>query len=92
MLYVISMVFFGGMIPAYIDQDIENIYRNAVGVHNADVFFETWPIREKPAFEGYAVLEEMLEKEAVAYLEGNQDLETAMYHFEKSRMEYFKQK
>lgn len=81
-----------GMIPAYIDQDIEKIYRDAVGVHNADVFFETWPIREKPAFEGYAVLEEMLEKEAVAYLEGNQDLETAMYHFEKSRMEYFKQK
>ena len=81
-----------GMIPAYIDQDIENIYRNAVGVHNADVFFETWPIREKPTFEGYEVLEEMLEKEAVAYLEGNQDLETAMYHFEKSRMEYFKQK
>ena len=55
-----------GMIPAYIDQDIENIYRDAVGVHNADVFFETWPIREKPTFEGYAVLEEMLEKEAVS--------------------------
>lgn len=80
-----------GMIPAYVNQDIEALYRDAVGEHNADVFFETWPIREKPAFEGYEVLEEMLEKEAVPYLEGKQDIKTAMYHFEKSRMEYFKQ-
>lgn len=81
-----------GMIPAYVNQDIETLYREAVGTHNADVFFETWPIREKPIFEGYTVLESMLEKEAVSYLEGNQDIETTINNFEQNRKEYFGKK
>ena len=81
-----------GMIPAYVNQDIETLYREAIGAHNADVFFETWPIREKPIFEGYAALESMLEKEAVAYLEGDQDIETTVNNFEENRKAYFGKK
>lgn len=81
-----------GMIPAYVNQDIENLYRDTIGTHNADVFFEAWQNQERPTFKGYAVLETMLEKEAVAYLEGGQDIETAIDNFETSRIEYFSQK
>ena len=77
-----------GMIPAYINHDIETIYKSAVGSHNVDAFFETWQIQENPVFEGYTDLEDILEKETGRYLERKQDLDTTMKNFEAKRTKY----
>lgn len=81
-----------GMIPAYTDAKIQNTYRSAIGNHNADAFFHTYQIQEKPAYEGYADLEDMLEKEAVLYLNGKQSIEITMQNFKKAREEYYAKK
>lgn len=81
-----------GMIPAYIDDDIEKTYKDAVGDHDAEVFFEAWQIQENPVYEGYTELEEILENEAVKYLNQEQDIDRTMEQFEKNRLKYFQNK
>ena len=81
-----------GMIPAYIDDDIENTYKEAVGDHNAEVFFDAWQIQEEPVYEGYTELEKILENEAVKYLNQEQDIDRTMDQFEKNRLKYFQSK
>lgn len=77
-----------GMIPAYINQEMEAVYKAAAGSHNVDAFFKSWQIQENPVFAGYTELADILEEETGKYLERKQDLTTTMNNFERKRSEY----
>lgn len=78
-----------GMIPAYINSDIEKIYCDAVGEHHAEVFFDAYQIQEMPVYDGYETLENMLEKEAnQSLIEKEQNIESVMQNFEKERQKF----
>lgn len=78
-----------GMIPAYVNQEIEEIYCDTVGEHHADVFFDAYQVQENPVYEGYETLEEMLEEEATLFLDGKQDVNAVMKNFEDKRRQFF---
>lgn len=81
-----------GMIPAYVNQEIEEIYRDAVGRHNVDVFFDAYQVQESPVYDGYETLEEILEEEAVKFLNREENVNTVMQNFENRRRQFLEQR
>ncbi len=78
-----------GMIPAYVNREIEGIYRDAVRGRHTDVFFDAYQVQENPAYDGYGILEGILEEETILFLDGKQDIDAVMKNFEDRRQQFF---
>lgn len=78
-----------GMLPAYIDEEVEELYRDATGNHNADVFFDAYLIQEIPVHSGYKELKDMLKEETEPLWRGEASAEEVMKQFENRRKEYY---
>lgn len=74
-----------GIIHAYSNEEIKQIYLSAVGKDSASIFFETKRVQEQLAVPGYQEVTEAYKKYAEEYLLGNITIDEAMSKFEKMR-------
>lgn len=81
-----------GMLPAYMDEEIEEIYRDAIGNHNAEVFFDAYLVQESPVYRGYKDLKDILKEETYPLWKGLQSVQETMQNFENRRQQYFENK
>lgn len=75
------------IIPAYSDEEIRQIYEEALGRESSEVFFEAKRIMEQPMWNDYDMLIEKFRSLADEYLVGERSLEEMMESFESYRME-----
>lgn len=74
-----------GIIHAYSNEEIKQLYLNSVGKTSASIFFETKRVQEQLAVSGYEEVTEAFKKCAKEYLLGNITIEKAMSDFETMR-------
>lgn len=73
------------IIPAYSNDTIKEIYREASGTETANVFFEAKRVQEQPMWEGYHILLNQFKECAERYLDGELSLAKAQSQFEARR-------
>lgn len=78
------------IIPGYSNQEIQEIYMEAVGTEQARVFFDARRIQEQPMWDGYDQLTDLFKADAREFLEGKYDLDHLMELFEEQRKEVFR--
>ncbi|MDD6614893.1 MAG: extracellular solute-binding protein [Lachnospiraceae bacterium] len=78
------------IIPGYSNQEIQEIYMEAVGTEQARVFFDVRRIQEQPMWDGYDQLTDLFKADAREFLEGKYDLDHLMELFEEQRKEVFR--
>ena len=78
-----------GIIPGYSNEEIQEIYLDAVGTEDARIFFDAKRIQEQPVWEGYDQLTELFKEDACEFLEGNCELDEIMERFQEQREEVF---
>ena len=78
-----------GIIPGYSNEEIQEIYLDAVGTEDARIFFDAKRIQEQPVWEGYDQLTELFKEDACELLEGNCELDEIMERFQEQREEVF---
>lgn len=76
-----------GIIHAYSNEEIKQIYLNSVGKTSASIFFETKRVQEQLALPGYEEVTEAFKQCAKQYLLGDSTIDEAMASFEKMRNE-----
>lgn len=81
-----------GMLPAYMDEEIEDIYCKAIGSRNAEVFLDAYLIQENPVCSGYKELKDMLVEETKPLWQEEITVEEAIQNFEIRRNAYFEHK
>lgn len=81
-----------GMLSAYTDEDVREIYKNTVGNKNTDVFFQAFRVQEVPVFEKYGQLQSCFKADALRYFAGEATLEEAMETFDSEREALFHKK
>ncbi len=74
-----------GIIHAYSNDDIEQIYLNAVGKESASIFFEAKKVQEQLAISGYQDVLDAFGQCAEEYFLGRKTLDEAMSDFERMR-------
>ncbi len=77
------------IIPGYSNEEIQEIYREAVGTEEADVFFEARRIQEQPMWYGYDQLTTLFKEDVNELLEGECSLDELMESFRKQREKVF---
>ena len=75
------------IIPAYSDEEIRQIYEEALGRESAEVFFEATRIMEQPMWNDYDMLIEKFRSLTEEYFTGEISLDEMMENFENSREE-----
>lgn len=75
------------IIPAYSDEEIRQIYEEALGRESAEVFFEAKRIVEQPMWNDYDLLIEEFRRLADEYLMGELSVDETMERFEGYREE-----
>ncbi len=78
-----------GIIPAWSNEEIRQIYADSVQGKNTDVFFETQRIAEQPMWKGYNQMMDMFKKDAELYIEEACTLDEAMEAYKNARNEVF---
>lgn len=74
-----------GIIHAYSNDQIKEIYIKAVGKESASLFFEAKKVQEEPAISGYQDILEAFQQCSDDYFLGVKSLEEAMSTFESTR-------
>lgn len=80
-----------GMISAYTNDEIADIYRRSMNGKNVDVFFRSQRIQEFPPVEEYNDLVEALKEVSERYLLGEISYEEAVQEMETRRKEIYQQ-
>lgn len=79
-----------GIIHAYSNEDIKQIYLKTVGKESASIFFNAKKVQEEPAVSGYQDLIEAFNQCAESYFLGNITIDEAMTEFEQKRSDILK--
>ncbi len=78
------------MIPGWTNEEIRQIYEEAVGDRNIDLFFETQIVSEQPMWNRYDQLLELFKEDAELYMKNKISLEEAMEDFEEKRKQIWR--
>ena len=81
-----------GMLSAYTDEEVREIYKNTVGNKNTDVFFQAFRVQEAPVFEKYGQLQSCFKADALRYFAGEATLEETMDVFDGERKAMLQEK
>lgn len=81
-----------GMLSAYTDEEVREIYKNTVGDKNTDVFFQAFRVQEAPVFEKYGQLQSCFKADALRYFAGEATLEETMDVFDGERKAMLQEK
>lgn len=78
-----------GMIPAWSNEEIRQIYADSVPGKNTDAFFKTQKVAEQPMWKGYNQMMDMFKKDVAFYIEGACTLDETMEDYKKARDDAF---
>lgn len=79
-----------GMIHAFSNEEIKQIYMNTVGKSSVSIFYNTKKVQEQLAMSGYKEVLDTFVLCAQEYFLGNQTIDETMIDFEKKRSEILK--
>lgn len=74
-----------GMIHAYSDEPIKELYLDTVKKNSASIFYETKKVQEQLALSGYDTILDAFKQCAESYFVGDIDLDTAIANFDAMR-------